>query len=248
MITKTLRFRAFACIRLFFFFFFFCIARSLALVVDHILLTFCIILCLCLLNHYFHSLTHWLTFLVSSVVSIVINSPSYHPIFTLKQQYTRPEYTRHIMPSTNTASPRSDYSDQDDVMSNSHDNRPKLIRQFRSRTMLVDVNINAQLQTIYDQIGLLMAALINNPKNVTYVLDTSARVHQTMVLCLGRCSEIGYHVSWIHARLIYIRGILEAAHACLHCQVSYETYLRDSRYHMDLCSRNGTTPSKPPGC
>lgn len=110
------------------------------------------------------------------------------------------------------------------------------------------LSTSANLQLLYDQVGTLMAALVNNPKDVRYVRDTSARVYQTMVLLLRRCAEVGSQVVWIQTRVVYIRDVMEAAHACLHSRVSFETYLRQSRLHMDLCSRGGIKPTKPPGC
>lgn len=101
-------------------------------------------------------------------------------------------------------------------------------------------------KTIYDHLGLLMAALINDPKNVTYVYTTSSTLYHAMVLFLRHWSEIGHQVVWVQMRITYIRDIMEAAHACLRSQLPFEVYIESSRSYMDLCSRGGVPSSQPP--
>lgn len=120
-------------------------------------------------------------------------------------------------------------------------------RPWRSSAS-TDVAVNSGLSVMYRQLGLLMAALINNPRNVDYVRTISSRVYQTMVLHIRQWSELGSRVYWVEDRVSYIRDIMIAADAYLQQKLPFDTYLRDSRLQMDLCSRGGIKPPKPPGC
>lgn len=94
-----------------------------------------------------------------------------------------------------------------------------------------------------------MTALINDPHNVAYVHTVSGRIYQSMVLYIGQRYELGYPMHyWVEHRAPYIRDIMYAADACLRRQLPFDKYLSASRSHMDLCSRGGIHPSKPPGC
>lgn len=112
----------------------------------------------------------------------------------------------------------------------------------------MDMAANSVVSVIYRQLGLLMAALINNPQNVVYVRTISSRVYQTMVLHIRQWSELGSRVHWVEDRVVHIRDIMIAADSYLQQKLPFDTYLRDSRLQMDLCSRGGMKPSKPPGC
>lgn len=121
-------------------------------------------------------------------------------------------------------------------------------RPWGGRTMSLDMDVNVMLKFIYNQLGLLMAALINAPKDVSYVHSISSSIYHNMVLTLRYWSEIGRQVIWVQTRVTYIRDIMEAADACLRSKLSYETYLQSSRVCMDLCSRGGVQPPRPPSC
>lgn len=114
------------------------------------------------------------------------------------------------------------------------------------RTMSLDMNVNVRLKSIYNQLGLLMAALINSPKDVSYAHSISSAIYHNMVLFLRYWSEIGCQVLWVQTRVTYVRDIMEAADACLRSKLPYETYIQSSRAHMDMCSRGGVTPPRPP--
>lgn len=121
-------------------------------------------------------------------------------------------------------------------------------RPWAARTTSLDMEVNVMLKCIYNQLGLLMAALINAPKDVSYVHSISSSIYHNMVLILRYWSEIGRQVVWVQTRVTYIRDIMEAADACLRSKLPYETYLQSSRVCMDLCSRGGVQPPRPPSC
>lgn len=162
----------------------------------------------------------------------------------------------------------SDKSDDITDSHNSNNTNPAAVNVLKSRKTLdskieiekqweqmsrrirmdVDLATTSVMRAIYGQLGLLMSALINDPKDVNYIKIVSARVYQNMAICISQRYELGRHVHWISDRAIYIRDIMLVSEACLQRKVSYDTYLRDSRLHMDLCSRGGILPAKPPGC
>lgn len=110
------------------------------------------------------------------------------------------------------------------------------------------LSVDSTFRSIYSLIGILMTALINNPKDVKYVRHLSARVYESMACLMTRWSEIGHQLIWIQVRIAHVRDIMVAADACLQSTITFDNYLTLSRCHMDLCSRGGVCPTKPPGC
>lgn len=116
----------------------------------------------------------------------------------------------------------------------------------RSKATSLHLEVNAMLRAMYHQLGLLMCSLINNPRDVVYVRNVSNAVLHSMALFLTRWTELGRQVIWVQSRVSHVRDILETADAHLQAKVSFDAYLAHSRTYMDLCTRGGAYPCKPP--
>lgn len=101
---------------------------------------------------------------------------------------------------------------------------------------------------IYAQLGVLMAALINSPHNVAHIHALSKHLYRAMGIAVSHALEVGAALPWVADRLAYVRHIMCASAQRLQQRISQDHFIQHSRSYMDMCSRAGVMPPKPPGC